>query len=129
MAYFLSRVFIPEIYDYIMQFVFDNYLEEKTIVHTWNFEYIINKHFDSYNKYKNTEYWIDSNHWDIDIDYIFRNIQKIYNQYLTPYNRSISSHYKLMLVNWLGIFDTSVVNRTIFPHLVAKLTIIKQLIK
>lgn len=128
MAYFLYRIFIPDIYDYIMLFVFDNYLEQKTIIHTWNFEHIIKKHFEWYNLYRNTEYWINTNNWDIDIDYIFRNVQNLYNKYLTPYNRVISSHYKTLILNWLVIFDDSVKNRTIFPHLVAKLTILKQLI-
>ena len=129
MAYFLSRIFIPDIYEYIMEFLLDNYIQKKTIVHTWNFKYIIEKHFESYNRYKNPGYWIDNNLWDNDIDYIFKNTQKLYNLYLTPYNRTISSDYKTLLLDWLVMFDDSVKNETIFPHLVAKLTIIKQLIK
>ena len=110
--YLLYLVLPYDICEIIRDILLQNFVNAKIVQYTYNFDYIISKYNNYFNKYEISTIFNVSN-ISADIDYICKNIGNLYNKYLSKKYRINSQHIprhyiatKTMLNNWCNIIKT-----------------------
>ena len=104
MAYVIKQCLnLPsDISNYILKISLDNFINNKIIQRTCNFDDIISFHLQAYTKYD----YISFSSWSDKVEYVYNNIIILYTKYLIPYNYSIDGYLKERLSLWTSFFET-----------------------
>ena len=112
--YPLYLVLPYDVCELIRDILLQSFVNTKIVQQTYNFDYIILKYNNYFNKYEIRTIFNVSN-ISTDIDYICKNIGNLYNKYLCKKyrinSRHIPDHYiktKLILNNWCIIIKTMI---------------------